>query len=86
MCTGRCKSRACTITLKQKFFLHIARVSVSLDYLVIFLYTGKPDRIIHLNAESKDNSGMVNRELQFFFKSHNLIGKLHCFTNYLSNN
>ena len=58
-----------------KVFLHIAQVSVSFDYLVIFLYIGKSDWIIHLNAKSKDNFGMVNCELQFFFKVHSVIVK-----------
>ena len=68
-----------------KVFLRKARVSLGYDYLVVFLYTGKSDWIIHLNVESKDNFGMVNCERQFF-KSHNVIGKFYHFTNYLSRN
>ena len=49
-----------------KVFLHIARVSVSFNYLVIFLYTGKQDWIIDLNAKLKDNFEIVNCELEFF--------------------
>ena len=81
-----CNSHVYTITLLQKFFVHIARVSVSFDYLVIFLHPGKPDWIIHLNAKSKNNFGTVNCELQFFLKSPNVIGNLYCFTNYLLSN
>ena len=51
-----------------KVFLRNARVSVSYyyRYLVIFQYTGKPDWIIQINVQLKDNFGMVNCERQFF--------------------
>ena len=33
--------------------MHSAQLSVIFDYLVVFIYTGKPDSTIHLNIESK---------------------------------
>ena len=50
----------------KSFFARSARVSVRFHYLVIFVYTGKPDWIIYLNVESKDNFSMVDCEQQFF--------------------
>ena len=48
-----CNSHACTTTLLQKFFLCIALVSVSFDYLAILLYTGKPDWIVRIMLNQK---------------------------------
>ena len=61
-----CNSRARTITLHKNFFLRNAQPSVSFCHLIIFLYTGKPDYIIHPNVGLKDNFEMVHSERQFF--------------------
>ena len=61
-----CNSRARTVTLHKNFFLRNTQPFVSFCYLIIFLYTGKPDQIIHLNLRSKDNFEMVHSEQQFF--------------------
>ena len=50
----------------SKSFLHGAPITVSNDYLVIFLYAGKRDWIVYLNVEPKDNFGMADGEWQFF--------------------
>ena len=46
--------------------LRTTRVSVIYEYLIIFLYTGKPDWMMHLNVESQENYGMVDFERKFF--------------------
>ena len=57
-----CNSHTCATTLQQKFFLRITLVSVSCDYLAIFIYTGKPDWIVHvmLNQQSILERSVVN--------------------------
>ena len=64
--TGRCRTAIAMHAQLHfsKSFLCNAQVSVSFDYLPIFLYTGKSDWIV--NVESKDNFEMVNGKRQFF--------------------
>ena len=49
-----------------KVFLCNARISVDFDFLVIFLYAGKPYGIKRLDVKLKDNFGMVICERLFF--------------------